>query len=306
VAVVALIVCAVELLARYVVGLGDPPLFAMDAEIEYVMKPSRTYRRFGNRIAINQWSMRSDEFPRQKQLAAEFRLIVFGDSIIQGGAVLDQSEIATELLRTDLSTRLHRPVIVGNVSAGSWGPLNMVAYAERHGFFDADAVVIVLSSHDFADVPVFAPRGADWPTRAPLLAIQEAVTRYLPRYLPTFGEADSVSSAQARENSPPGENISKSLAALDKLIRLASADAKVAVALHFERDEPIDHPKQGHAELRKTAVAAGVPVLDFGPEFAKARLAGNEPYRDWIHPTAVGQAIIAKTIGNWVVATASP
>ena len=43
-----------ELGARYVLGLGDPPLSVADSQIEYMFAPSRTYRRFGNMVAYYQ------------------------------------------------------------------------------------------------------------------------------------------------------------------------------------------------------------------------------------------------------------
>ena len=40
-----------EVYARVVLGLGDPPLWMADPEIEYLPQPAKRYRRFGNRIS---------------------------------------------------------------------------------------------------------------------------------------------------------------------------------------------------------------------------------------------------------------
>src|SRR3954462_12635056 len=55
-----------EVFARFYLGLGDPPLLMSYPQIEYLFKPNGTYRRFGNHIHYNAYSMRSDDFPAHK------------------------------------------------------------------------------------------------------------------------------------------------------------------------------------------------------------------------------------------------
>ncbi|PQV64995.1 hypothetical protein B1R32_1021 [Abditibacterium utsteinense] len=140
--IVAVCLIAGEVVARTKLGLGDPPIYVADPQIEYMIKPG-VYHRFGNLVSFNRYSMRADEFPQHKVDKRELRVMVIGDSIVYGGAQLDQSQIAVSLLEKDLTAKLHRPVTVGNISAGSWGPPNQLAYVKRFGLFDADAVVIV-------------------------------------------------------------------------------------------------------------------------------------------------------------------
>ena len=125
---VAAVVLAAEVYARVVLGLGDPPLWRADPEIEYLPVPSRSYRRFGNRVSYNAWSMRSGDFPREKASPDEVRVLVLGDSLVNGGVHVDQDALATSLLEQWLRGGLGRSVVVGNVSAGSWGPPNYLAY----------------------------------------------------------------------------------------------------------------------------------------------------------------------------------
>jgi len=112
-----------EAFSRWYLGLGDPPLTVRDPEIEYMFAPNQDVRRFGNRVAYNAWSMRSDPVAPRKPHPREFRMLVMGDSVINGGALTDQTRLATTLAQARLSSSDH-PAFVGNVSAGSWGPEN--------------------------------------------------------------------------------------------------------------------------------------------------------------------------------------
>src|SRR5437667_9094846 len=80
--ILLLVLIAGELFARFYLGLGDPPLSMFDAEMEYRFKPSMSYRRFGNRIHYNAWSMRSEDFPPHKSSPDELRVMILGDSVI--------------------------------------------------------------------------------------------------------------------------------------------------------------------------------------------------------------------------------
>src|ERR1700685_355224 len=74
-----------ELLCRFAIGLGDPPLYQADGQMEYLLQPSRTYYRFHHRFSVNQYGMRADNFPPKKSSPNELRVMVVGDSIIYGG-----------------------------------------------------------------------------------------------------------------------------------------------------------------------------------------------------------------------------
>src|SRR6185436_14548815 len=108
-------------------------------------------------------------------------------------------------------------------------------YAKRFGWFDADVVVIVLSSHDYADVPTFEPVvGVDqnYPDRKPVLAIQEAWSRYL---WPRIAGAASADASMPSEKPPRPQDIEQSLSAVRELVRRAkSRDVPVIVAQHLE------------------------------------------------------------------------
>jgi lysophospholipase L1-like esterase len=281
---------ASELVARFGLGLGDPPLFINHPTIEYLYKPSSSYRRFGNAISFNAFSMRSEEFALHKSSPDELRILVMGDSVVNGGVLTDQSELATELLQHRIAGELNRPVVVGNVATGSWGPPNLLAYAREFGLFQADIIIIVISSHDHVDALKFDPLGPDMPRSTPTLAIQEAIQRYLPRYVPFL-----------RSNSPPERTADQlaidrvsALTALRELLDLVqSSGANVHLVQHFEQPELAQPPQEIFAEIAAIAADAHVSVSQLADAFSSAFARGEQPYRDEIHPSALGQQLMS-------------
>ncbi|MBP1806224.1 SGNH/GDSL hydrolase family protein [Rubellimicrobium aerolatum] len=272
-----------EAVARLVLGLGTPPLSMAHPTIEYLFRPGQDVMRFGNRQTYNEVGMRSGPLPRDGTPV----ILVVGDSIVNGGSETDQAELATEILRRDLSGN-GRPAFVGNVSAGSWGPANQLAYLREFGTSDAEAVILVLSSHDASDVPAFAPLDpATHPTRTPPLALWEAVTRYLPRYLPDLGGGTAAETKTPAPGAALGD-----LAALVGEVR---AKGLPLCAAHHWTEEELGAGLTEDGRLLAAALAeTGVPVVDGGPGFEAALAVGGSPYRaDGLHPSVEGQAILA-------------
>lgn len=289
----AVVLVAGELVARFVLGLGDPPLYVADPDVEYLYRPSSEYRRFGRRVAYNAWSMRSEAFPKHKTDPTEFRVLVLGDSVINGGSLTDQADLATERLRRSLTAELGRPVIVGNASAGSWGPPNLLAYVRKFGLFDTDVVAIVVSAGDATDVPTgeqVVGIDPDFPDHRPALALWEGLTRYAPRYLPWR--------RSVRSRAAPDDAEQRSLEALRELIRLGRAGgARVLLVLHWQRVEAqLGREEPAHQLFRAVARQAGAELVEPGPAFHDAIARGTDPYRDHLHPNELGQQLLAEAM----------
>ena len=304
--VLALLV-VVELVARIGFGLCDPPLLAADPEMEYVFKPDQRCRQFGNEIDFNHYSMRSPDFPKSKSTTDEFRVMVIGDSVVFGGTKVDQRDLATSRLQSALAAAMKRPVVVGNVGAGSWGPPNMLGYVRKHGFFEADVIVVVLSSHDAGDTMSFEPVvGIDpsYPDKKPTLAMYEIATRYLPRFLAIRRQA--ATAPPPPEPVAPGQ-IDASMSALRELLAAARrTGARVIVAQHLEQPELDGTPMPGHDTIRSAAESCeGVEVIQLGPAMKAARDRGEQPYRDFIHPSPNGQGVIAGVLREALLAPAT-
>jgi lysophospholipase L1-like esterase len=295
VAVVLLLAIAAEIFARLGLGLGDPPLSIADPKIEYVFKPG-SYHRFHHRVFINDFSMRSPPLTPHKTNPSEQRVLVIGDSIVFGGVQTDDSQLATALLSARLADSLHAPVYIANISAGSWGPPNQLAYLEKFGLFDGDLIVLVLSSHDYADAPTFEPivGTASFPDRAPISAAWEGFSRYvLHRSSAPPEPGNGILTATADPNA-----IAACLDSVRKIILMAREHGvPILIAQHRERAEqnaPFEHP--GHAAIASIARQLNVPLIELGPAFKRSMDAGQDPYRDPIHPTALGQQILADTL----------
>lgn len=290
---------AAELVSRSVLGLGTPPLYETDAGFEYRLRPDQDVQRFGNHIVVNQWGMRATNFGEHKTHPNELRVMVFGDSVVNGGSQIDQAELSTTLLQTSLQNSLGRPVTVGNISAGSWGPGNWLAYAERFGFFDADMVVLVLGSGDHADNPAFAPLGADHPTQTPTLALQEAVQRYLPRYLP-----EPLRGLLAERTADAAElgttDSARGLADLELFLRKARGSGRTVIVFHHPDRDELDRGVylDGHAQIRERVQRLSLPFVDLRTAYLAA---GPDIYRDNIHHSALGQSVMAQALFNTVL-----
>jgi len=289
--VLALLI-ALELFCRFYLGLGDPPLSQLDPQIGNIFIGPRTYHRFGNTVTYNSFSMRSREFDARRKNPGEIRILMVGDSVINGGSQTDQSQIMTTLLENRLASQLHRPAIVMNVSAGGWGPPNYWAYVQRYGIFEANAMFIVVSSHDAWQWRTFDPiggLGSDAPDKTPTFALGEALFRYLPRYLP--------SGPPAKPREPSQGEFDQCMSAFRSLITFARAHQTPVVVVQNLEQSAIGKPEnEGHRLFRESCQDMNVPRVELGPAFEASLKAGKSPYRDDIHPNAVGQQVMEETL----------
>lgn len=286
---VVLLIIAAELVGRFAFGLGNPPQSIPDDDVEYRLKPSSDYRRIGNSIKHNRYSMRSDDFPQHKASPDEFRVMVLGDSIVNGGSQLDQDELATEQLRDRLQAELKRPVVVGNVAAASWGPPNLLAYVRKFGLFDADVVLIVVNNSDAWDVPAPIDERGEC-ERVPRFALEELAMLSFK----DFGLAEEM--LFEFKQAPP-EHVALAVNALQQLVddcRQRGAD--VALVLHYQQGE-LDWHAGGLSLFEKVAQEREIPHFSTKQAYRAARLQSEiEIFRDGVHLTARGQQVLADVL----------
>lgn len=286
-----------ELGLRWGFGFGNPLIYRADDEIGYLLAPNQAVRRFGNRIQINQYSMRSPAVQPNRPDAA-LRLLLLGDSIANGGWWTDQDQTVSALLQARLQSlpASFRQVEVLNASANSWGPRNELAYVKQFGSFEAQVTVLLINTDDlFATAPysVVVGRSKNYPARKPPLALVEVLNRY---FLP----APSIPE-MAEINAEGGDRVGFNLEAIQQTQALVQGQGGkfmlVMTPLLRELGEPgpRDYEIKARQRLTEFAQAHQIPYVDFLAIFN----AVSEPktlYRDHIHLSEAGNELVSDRI----------
>lgn len=284
---------------RLLLGLGNPPLYIRDREIGYLLKPNQQLRRMGNRIVINQYSMRNEAIASNKPNHT-FRIMLLGDSIVNGGWWTDQEEILSNLLKQQIETELAQNKIIEvlNVSANSWSPRNQLAYLRHFGLFEADLLVLAINTDDlFGTAPTSLPVGREknYPDRKPPLALIELFNQ-------KFGKTQPIPELE-KIHQEPGDRVGKILTAIDEIKTLASQqDTKFMLVMtpllrETEAKGQRDYEKEARKRLQDFASTEKFVYLDFLPIFQDF----PQPeflYRDHIHLSSQGNALVTKQISK--------
>ena len=289
-----------ELVSRFVLGLGDPPLSVTHPSIEYMFKPSSEFHRFGNHFRTNDYGMRSDDFS-QKREKSEVRLLVLGDSVPNGGNLTDQSQLATELIKESIRDDIPVPVYVGNISAGTWSPPNLLAYVKEFGTFDADVAIVILNKGDMFDFPTFGKLNPNThPTRKPLSALGELFSRYVaPRVV---GLLPSSSSKKEQDEATETKRASCTAELSELMAVFSNKSIPVYLVYHPSEDEILPdgsfQAKGGYPRLKEFVEEKDVNLYSLAGSYGESIQAGEYPFRDHYHPNAIGQKLMAEYILN--------
>lgn len=283
-------------------GFGNPLIYIADPEIGYLLAPSQRTKRFGNRIEINQYSMRSQNITCLRPRAT-LRVLLLGDSVANGAWWTDQQQTISAQIETQLKLMLDNGSIIGsdleqievlNASANSWGPRNQLAYLKRQGSFEAQIVVLLLNTDDlFATAPTSIPVGRDrnYPAHKPLFAITEVWQRYLIA-APTIPEMQVV-------NAEKGDRVGFNLEAIRQINILANtANAQFLLAmtpLLREISHSRDYELKARERLTEFAQDQQITYLDFLEEFNGIQTP-ESLYRDHIHLSPQGNQKVSETI----------
>jgi hypothetical protein len=246
--------------------------------------------------------MRADDFSPAKSSRDELRVLVIGDSVIYGGVRIDQSEIDTEILKRNLQKEYQRPVVVGNASAKSWGPVNELEYLKQYGTLNADVVILELSSHDYADSPSYVPVvgiSANYPAKRPMFALADLFKTYiLPRYF-HIGETPAGIDKSQTNFVPTRRDIALCREAERELFSFVRAHgAKVALFQHLSLPEVTGAYLPGYYANQAVAKEAKVPFIDDAePIRAQLDMGKNLFYEgDPLHLNRDGQQILAQEL----------
>lgn len=265
-----------------------PPLTITHERIDYMFAPNQDVDRFGNRQLYNEYGMRN----RPVTVWGDARrVLVFGDSVLNGGNLTDHESLATTAAMRQTSG-----IVFANISAGSWGPDNILGWIETYGLLGAETAILVLSSHDAGDAPTFEPLNpATHPTAQPFSALWEGITRYSPQYLPSSigGYLTPEISLKSRpENQRVGRD---GIDVLPEIMTiLADEGVRVCVVLHATLSERRNGEFEGINDIAEVLRGSGSPVVQLHE--IDSGTTPSELYRDDIHINDAGQLLLAQAL----------
>jgi hypothetical protein len=292
-----ILTCVAEFSLRALYGFGNPPLIMRGPACGYRFRPDQHLRRFGRRIDYNSEGLRSE--PLRPAAAGSPRILCLGDSVINGGAITEQSSTFPYQLEAEL-VRFGLRVQVLNASAGGWAPSHEAGFIREHGLFAASQVIWELGTHDlFGGYTVPPPSDPNFPQRAPLLATGELLTRYLwPRIV-----------GGLKDDSPLPAPVNSETERLACLRLLAST----TTFIQSQGTEPVfllmpearEFHEPGYAAVAKRdfldeASRLNIPVINPYPDLLSSYERGQNPFRDSVHPNLLGNRIMANSVATYV------
>lgn len=283
-----------ELALRLWFGFCDALLFRSSDRYEYIAQPNQDRHRLGVRLMTNSFCQRSEEPDSTKNI-----ILGLGDSVIFGGGWMDHDSLATTLFSNESGMQML------NISCGSWGPDNCVAYLREKGTFGAKAMVLVCSSHDAYDGMTFISVVGVWPNypeKQYKLAIWEAIDRYVIPYVKVKTQTKRYADPDAEvvKKAADRQVIQKSpyfVKGFDDLKQIAdSLQIPFYVYLHAEQGEL----KQGKyndmgQQILLWADSAQVTLINGIDEGETA-----EMYHDAIHMNERGQRHLADVLKKYL------
>ena len=288
-----------ELALRLLFGFGNPPLYIADDNIGYLLAPNQRVRRFGNLIAINQYSMRAHAIEKSPA-ANTLRVFLIGDSIVNGNWWTDQSDILSARLENALSQKSQQSdAEVLNASANSWGPRNELAYLQRFGIFESQIVMLVINTDDlFGTQPSPLQVGQDrsYPDKTPFLALLELTNR--------LKKQPPIPGLQEIQNEK-GDRIGKNLSAIKEIKKyVADSDGQLLLAMTPLKREVLNGPRDYEVIARKRVddlvTQQDIPYIDFLSSFQDS----PDPaglYRDHIHLSPAGNSLVTEFLTDLIL-----
>lgn len=288
-----LLAIASELGLRWFLGFGKPVLYVADEATGYRLAPNQRTRRFGNRISVNEFSLRGPAITPEPDPDIH-RVLLLGDSIANGGWWTDDSQTISAQLQERLGDVMG-PVEVLNASANSWGPRNQWQYIRKFGIFGASDLVLLLNTDDlFGRQPtsVVVGRDRNYPNQQPPLAWLELINRFRP-------PVDIPELAQMRQED--GDVVQKNLEAIGQICaEMEAQGVRLMIFLTPLKRElgepgPRDYERDARHRLDEHLQGYSVTYIDVLPIFNGLKNP-ESLYRDSIHFNASGNHILTKLL----------
>ncbi|NES94611.1 MAG: SGNH/GDSL hydrolase family protein [Desertifilum sp. SIO1I2] len=292
-------VAATELTLRLAFGLGNPALLQADPKIGYYFQPNQEILRFGKHIRYNQYAQRSDPITLERS-PRTLRILMTGDSVLNGGNPTDQPQTITELFKSRLQSAGYSAEVL-NASAGSWAIGNQLAYLTQFGLFNSDAVILQIGTHDLlqpTSTSEAVGRSPYFPNRAPRSAIAEAWSRY---FWPNASASLQLSTPKGEYPPPapaePQKQFEENMVLLAEIISLVrSQNIPVFVLFTPDRQDLVPHYQTPpyKPEFFQLLEAWQVPAIDSHDHWSNLPTQQVEGYfRDIVHLNEQGNQAIA-------------
>ncbi|NEO86847.1 MAG: SGNH/GDSL hydrolase family protein [Spirulina sp. SIO3F2] len=303
-----------ELALRWLWGLGQPVLLQADSEIGYLFQPNQDKHRFGRQLQYNRYGQRSEPLRDPKP---SLRILMTGDSVLNGGNLIDQAETIAEQVEAQLHKSSPTTTVeVLNASAGSWGIGNQWAYLQRFGDFNSDVLILQIGTHDLVQATSTGEhigRAPNFPDRTPILAWQEVWSRYiwpqlrlqwhLRQVQPPTEPPNPQTTAQIEQFYQ--QQFEQNLQVLTEIFAWAERQSlPVWVVYTPDRadvlpptDFPLDHQPYLKAEFVAWLRSRSIPLIDTHQAWAKLPPELTATYfRDDVHLTPAGNQAVAALI----------
>lgn len=287
-----LLLIAGEIILREKYGMCEAPLYAQSDEWEYLTQPNQDGYRFGKHYHFNSYGIRCDEPDSTRSI-----VLGLGDSVLNGGVILDQDSIATSIISRETDMQML------NISAGSWGPDNCAAFLKHYGLFGAKAIFLLVSSHDAFDnidhKPVVGVHSS-FPDSQYSCAWAELINRYLwPKFMNLFKK--SKPEADPDQKVLDGVGIHKTGKSFnpgfDELLSMAiDNNIPMYVMLHPDAKEMEQgyYNEQGQEIINWCANHNIQPILELDEGYDATM------FRDGIHTNEKGQRFQAELMKKYI------
>jgi hypothetical protein len=290
---------SLEAVCRYY-GLHTPVLYERTS-FGFRPLPNQSIRRFGNRIRYDSLGLRSEPVNVIRD-PDTLRVLLLGDSVTNGGAVTDQADTIAYRLRNFLKASA-RSVEVLSASSPGWATANEAGWLNRYGTLGSQHLLLVLNTYDLFQVA--APSdivGAhpSFPEHAPLLGLQELLTRYVTARL--FSKP--VPFDPGAELSMASLDVTRSVLADVRWILLrARHQGAIPVVVLVESvgtsDQSEEAISQAKAALSQLLALMNTPLIETTKDIAQN--GGAALFRDGLHPNAKGNEVIAHVLGQYIL-----
>jgi len=291
---IMLLFAATEIAIR-LSGAVDFPIYLIDDDIGYVVKPNQS----GFFLNRNEWIFNDRSMGTNRNWVNDHNsdlpnLLLIGNSIVMGGNPYDQRDKLGPLLQS----RLGNAVNVWPAAVGGWSNVNEIAYLQRNldVVEGVDFFIWEYMNGGFSQLSASRSEYV-FPTSKPLCATWYVVRRYI---LPTLINFDM------NELPPKGDSRKKYIDQFEQLISKMSASGRSNVRgiilLYPTREEFLNN-KIGHdyvsdrSELERIALMYHLALVDI----SKNPAWNEKLYRDGVHPTVEGNNVLANILNRTVV-----